>query len=102
MEELDLNDLSDDAAEPIIAILNRLIGEQEDVHIYQGEKYLYTIHKASEREIEPGIIGGNYQAGDNPGEVVKRVRNNLVPEEEYQTMLAEKVKKDDTVETESR
>ena len=101
MKELDLNDLSDDAVEPVIAVLNMLTGGQEDVHLYRGEQYLYTIHKASEREIAPGVIRGNYQSGDNPGEVVKKIRKNLVPEEEYQAMMAEKAKKDTSIEAES-
>ncbi len=101
MKELDLNDLSDDAVEPIIAVLNILTGGQEDVHIYRGEQYLYTIHKASEREIEPGVIRGSYQPDDNPGEVVEKIRGNLVSEEKYQATLAKKVKKDISIEAES-
>jgi hypothetical protein len=101
MKELDLNDLADDAVEPIIAVLNILTGGQENVHIYRGEQYLYTIHKASEREIEPGVIKGNYQPDDNPGEVVEKIRGNLVFEEKYQAKIVEKAQKDIHIETES-
>ena len=100
MKELDLNDLSSDAVDPILAVLNILTGEQEDVHIYRGEDYLYTIHKAAEREIAPGLIKGNYQKDDKPSEVVRAIRKNLVPEEEYQAMLVEK-EKNDQVEVEA-
>ena len=96
-----MNDLSDDAVAPIIAVLDDLTKEQEDVHIYQGETYLFTVHKASEREVEPGVIEGSYQPSDDPGEVVKKIKKSLVPEEEYQAQLAKKVGKDTKVETES-
>ena len=101
MRELDLNDLSDDAVESIVAVLNILTRGQENVHIYRGEKYLYTIHKASEQEMVPGVIRGNSQPSDNPGEVVKKIRKNLVSEEKYQVKLAENAKKDASIEAKS-
>lgn len=77
MKELDLNDLSADAVESVLAVLNILTGNDEDLHIYRGEDYLFTIHKAGEKEIAPGIIKGNYQPGTDAGEVVRQIRQNV-------------------------
>ena len=77
MKELDLNDLSTDAQASVKAVLSILTGYEEDVHIYEGERYLYTIHKAAENEIEPGIIRGTYQPGDKPGDALRAIRENV-------------------------
>ena len=58
MKELDLNDLSPDATEAVKAVIGILTGKDHDTHVYQGKKYLFSVHRANEGEIEPGIIAG--------------------------------------------
>ena len=84
MREIDLNDLSKEAVDSVITVLQTLTGKDEDTHIYQGETYLFSIHKASEREFAPGLIRGTAQPGQKPSDVIAKIRANLMSQEEYQ------------------
>lgn len=96
MKELDLNNLSPDATEAVKAVIGILTGKDHDMHVYEGEKYLFSIHRASEGEIEPGVIKGNAQPKDKPSEVIRKIRENLVSEavfhrDTYQTLRTEEL-----------
>ena len=66
MKELNLNDLSPEAQESVKAVFSILTGTHDIIHVYQGERFLYTLSKAAEHEIGPGVFKGNYQPEDDP------------------------------------
>ena len=77
MKELNLDDLPKEIAEKTLAVLTDLTREDEDVHIYRGEDYLFSVHRASEREFMPGLIRGTHQPGDKPSDAIRNIRQNL-------------------------
>ena len=83
MKELNLDDLSPEAQESVKTVFSMLTGTSRTIHVYQGERFLYTLSKAADNEIEPGVFKGNDQPEDNPADDFEKLGATLseaVPE----------------------